>query len=256
MYQNTVFDPSRELRLWDDNGELLGFGWLEEPAGVVMQVHPRLRGSGVLEDEMLDWAVRQVSVVYGERAGKELWTRVPRDEPLLGEFLFSRGFERDPYHALKMLREIADRTPQPTLPADWTVCEVGGKRDWGEHIETHRGVWHPSRVTLAAYRRVREAPVYDPQLDLVKVGPDGTFGSYCLCWFDPTSRAGLFEPVGPRPSHRGGGLGRAVMLEGLRRLQRLGARIAFVTAIPRQQSRRRTLRMGQLQNHQPRTPLR
>jgi hypothetical protein len=36
----------------------LGFSRLEEPAGVLMQVHPRLRGSSVLEDEMLDWAAR------------------------------------------------------------------------------------------------------------------------------------------------------------------------------------------------------
>ena len=150
MYQNTVFDPSREPRLWDDTGELLGFSWLEEPAGVLMQVHPRLRGSGVLEDEMLDWAARQIRVVYRERAGKELWTRVPEDESLLGEFLFSRGFERDPYHVPKMLWEVGDRTPQPKLPAGWTVCEVGGERDWGERVETHREVWHPSRVTLAA----------------------------------------------------------------------------------------------------------
>ncbi len=82
MYQNTVFDPSRELRLWDDTGELPGFSRLEEPAGVLMQVHPRLRGSSVLEDEMLDWAARQIRVVYGERVGKELWTRVPEDESL------------------------------------------------------------------------------------------------------------------------------------------------------------------------------
>ena len=82
MYQNTYFDPSRELRLWDDTGELLGFSWLEEPAGVLMQVHPRLRGSSVLEDEVPDWAARQIRVVYGERVGKELWTRVPEDESL------------------------------------------------------------------------------------------------------------------------------------------------------------------------------
>ncbi len=56
MYQNTVFDPRREVRLWEEGGELLGFAWLEEPDGVVTQVHPRLRGS--LEKEMLDWAAR------------------------------------------------------------------------------------------------------------------------------------------------------------------------------------------------------
>ena len=45
MYQNTVFDVHREARLWEEDGELVGFAWLEEPDGVEMQeVHPRLRG--------------------------------------------------------------------------------------------------------------------------------------------------------------------------------------------------------------------
>ena len=60
---------------------------------------------------------------------------------------------------------------------------------------------------------------------------DGAFGPSCLCWFDPASRSGLFEPVGTRPAYRGEGLGRAVMLEGLRRLRGLGADTALVTAI-------------------------
>ncbi len=77
----------------------------------------------------------------------------------------------------------------------------------------------------------RKAPGYDPRLDLVAVAPDGEFGSYCLCWFDPQSRTGLFEPLGTRQAHRGKGLGKTVMQEGLRRLRGLGAQTAFVTAI-------------------------
>ena len=54
---------------------------------------------------------------------------------------------------------------------------------------------------------------------------------YCICWFDPKSLTGLFEPLGTRQVHRGKGLGKAVMQEGLRRLRALGAQTAFVTAI-------------------------
>ena len=231
MYQNTVFDPRREVRLWEYGDELLGFAWLEEPDGVVTQVHPRLRGSGMLEREMLDWAAHQTRAVYGERAGNELWTRVPEDEPRLPAFLAGSGFVRDPDHALKMFRELDDSLPPPTPPDGWTVREVGGEEEWEERVETHREVWHPSRVTLEAYRRLRNAPAYDPRLDLVAVAPDGTFGSYCICWFDQASRTSLFEPVGTRTAHRGKGLGKAVVLEGLHRLRDLGARAASVTAM-------------------------
>ncbi len=231
MYQNTFFDPAREVRLWEGEGGLLGFAWLEEPDGVVMQVHPRLRGSGLLEDEMLDWAAGQTRAVYGERAGDELWTRVPEDDAKLASLLSARGFEPDPDHALKMILDLDGPPPAPTTPAGWTVREVGGEGEWEERVEIHREVWHPSHVTLEAYRRLRRAPGYDPPLDLVAVAPDGTFGSYCLCWFDPAGRTGLLEPVGTRPAHRKKGLGRAVMLESLRRLHHLGARTTAVTAL-------------------------
>lgn len=231
IYQNTVFDPRHGVRLWDDGDELLGFAWLEEPDGVVMQVHPRLRGSGMLEREMLDWAAHQTRAVYGERAGDELWTRVPEDDPQLPAFLAGLGFVRDPDHALMMFRKLDGALPRPTLRDGWTVREVGGEEEWEQRVETHREVWHPSRVTLEAYRRLRNAPGYNPRLDLVAVAPDGTFGSYCICWFDPGSRTGLFEPVGTRPAHRGKGLGKSVMLEGLHRLRDLGARVAAVIAM-------------------------
>ena len=231
-YQNTVFDPRREVRLWEDGDGLAGFAALEEPDGVLMQVRPRLRGSGVLEEEMLDWAAGQTRAVYGKRAGDELWTRVTDDDPRVDESLRAFGFVRDDApHALKMFWELDGPSPDVAPPEGWTVGEVGGEERWTDRVEIHREVWHPSRVTLEAYRRLREAPGYDPRLDLVAVAPDGTFGAYCICWFDPTSLIGLYEPVGTRPTHRRKGLGRTVMLEGLRRLRALGARSAFVTAL-------------------------
>jgi hypothetical protein len=140
MYQNTVFNARREVRLWKEEGELVGFAWLEEPDGVVMQVHPRLRGLGPLEKEMLEWAARQTREVYGERAGDELWTRVPEDEPRLDPLLPDLGFERDPHHALMMLRELDSPLPSRTPQDGWTVREVGGEEEWEERVETHREV--------------------------------------------------------------------------------------------------------------------
>jgi len=89
-------------------------------------------------------------------------------------------------------------------------------------------VWNPSRVTLEAYRRLRAAPGYTPEIDLVAVASDGVFASYCICWLDPANRTGEFEPVGTRPAYQRQGFGRAVIAESLRRLKARGATDATV----------------------------
>ena len=60
------------------------------------------------------------------------------------------------------------------------------------------------------------------------MAPDGAVAAFCTVWFDDVSRSGVFEPVGTDPAHQRRGLGKAVMAEGLRRLQRLGATLATV----------------------------
>jgi GNAT superfamily N-acetyltransferase len=47
-------------------------------------------------------------------------------------------------------------------------------------------------------------------------------------WLDDVTRTAVFEPVGTHPAHQKRGLGKAVMTEGLRRAERLGATLATV----------------------------
>lgn len=103
----------------------------------------------------------------------------------------------------------------------------------------HRDVWHPSKVTLPAYERLRSLPEYRPELDVVVVALDGALAAYALCWLDPTNHTGEFEPVGTHPQFRRQGLGKVVMQEGLRRLRHHGATTAYVTAIGTNQAARR-----------------
>src|SRR5262245_512928 len=75
VYQNIVFDPTASIRLWESaDGELLGFGWLEEPDGVSLQVHARLRGSGTLEQQILAWAAEHYRA-HLAAGPPELWAK-------------------------------------------------------------------------------------------------------------------------------------------------------------------------------------
>jgi len=72
------------------------------------------------------------------------------------------------------------------------------------------------------------SPVYNPQQDIVVSAPDGRIASFCKLWLDPVNRVGNFEPVGTHPDFQRRGLGRAVMLEGLHRLQAWGMTSAIL----------------------------
>jgi ribosomal protein S18 acetylase RimI-like enzyme len=73
------------------------------------------------------------------------------------------------------------------------------------------------------------SPAYDGEHDIVAVAQDGQVGAFCIIWLDALNRVGLFEPVGTHPDFQRKGLGRAVMLEGLRRMKTNGMTQAIVS---------------------------
>jgi mycothiol synthase len=62
--------------------------------------------------------------------------------------------------------------------------------------------------------------------------PDGHGASACMIWFDHENKVGLFEPVGTHPHYQKMGLGKAVLYEGLRRMQAAGMQTAIVSTAP------------------------
>jgi len=96
--------------------------------------------------------------------------------------------------------------------------------------------FHPSDIKFAVenrqdvswYRNIQNAPLYRRDLDMVAITPEGAVAAFCTIWFDDVTRTAYFEPVGTAPAYQRRGLGKAVMCEGLRRLKRMGATLAFV----------------------------
>jgi ribosomal protein S18 acetylase RimI-like enzyme len=230
LYQNTVFDPFANIRLWEsDTRDLHGFAWLSPPSVLEWEVDPRLGRDAVLEEQMLAWGEARRRELLEEGEAECLFLATARDDdPEKIALLTRHGFTRDDFHMLNMRRDLDQPIPDQVPPVGFAVRHVRGEEEWAARVETHREVWHPSKVTLEAYRRLRVAPGYIPELDLLAVAPGGEFASYCICWLDLANQTGEFEPVGTRPAFRGKGVGKAVMLEGLRRLKVHGARTAIV----------------------------
>lgn len=71
-------------------------------------------------------------------------------------------------------------------------------------------------------------PNVDLNLKIAVVAPDGNFVSYCGMWYDPEAGFAVIEPVATDPDYRKLGLGKAAVLEGIRRVGEQGAKVALV----------------------------
>ena len=73
-----------------------------------------------------------------------------------------------------------------------------------------------------------DRPNVNLDLKIAVAAPNGDFVSYCGMWQDAASQSVLVEPVATDPAYRKMGLGRAAVLEAVRRCGNHGARRAFV----------------------------
>lgn len=90
------------------------------------------------------------------------------------------------------------------------------------------GEFEFSKVKEMAGKEEMIRPNVDLNLKVAAVAPDGNFAAYCGMWYDPKAGYAVIEPVATDPKYRRMGLGKAVVLEGIRRVGKLGAKTALV----------------------------
>ena len=229
------------LRLWFDAEGIAGYAWFEPPTGVELDLRTDLCWDGEVGNALLDWAEakrQQAPPAYPwlvDVQDMEEWAAGVRQPPVTphgGRWLTTlanandtdrlaalhrRGYERTGHHAILYARDLADPLPPPNLPAPHRIRHTI-EADVAARVAVHRAAWVGSSWTIERYAALRASPAYDETLDLVVEAEPGHFAACCICWADPISRSGSFEPVGTHPSFRGKGITRELIREGFRRL--------------------------------------
>lgn len=216
------------LRIWaGEDGQILGFCWFKMNH-MEFHVDPNTSPAGEIEREMLAWAISRQAVDKDE-SGTELFADAFERDARKISILTDLGFRVTSEDRYDFFRQnLRSGRFEVSVPSGAVVRAVDFDREMEDRVAIHREVWHPSRFTAKSYAAVRAAPGFMPELDLVAVAPDGSIAAYCICWYDPVNRIGEFEPVGARERFRRQGYGLAIMHEGLRRLQAIGATDAIV----------------------------
>ena len=220
-------------RLWFSGGKLVAWGWVHLPrqvrrsdgsvkdvtgAYLAYQVHPDHAG---LVDEVIDW--------YDGVAADLERTVLPSaaDEFALTRWA-ARGYETDPSSLgddgswTQLNERDLTEVAQPVLPAGFrfrTADEAGPKAA----VQAHVDAWAPTVYTAKSYQGVRQAAGYRGDLHVLVEAPDATMAASTIMWHDEANKTAEFEPVGTRPDYRRLGLGRAMLLHGMRLARAAGA---------------------------------
>ncbi|HPJ02703.1 MAG TPA: GNAT family N-acetyltransferase [Candidatus Limiplasma sp.] len=215
-----------KIGLWADHGEIVAAATYDCSLGGAYL--PALPGYAYLWDEMLGYA--ETALVKG---GK--FAVLIRDGhlPLQGAAM-RRGYIATQDREQEALFDLETGDFRYTLPEGFRVTSMRETYDLYRYGQVlWRGFNHEQDgegpfVMNEHFAKEFERPGVNPDLKIAVVAPNGDFVSYCGMWQDAASQSALVEPVATDPAYRKLGLGRAAVLEGLRRCAQLGAKRAFV----------------------------
>lgn len=221
-----------DVFIWEDEGDQIQAVLNPEgPGCAYLQVDPKFRTPS-LQQQMVAVAEENLAVANsGKRPRLNLFAG--EHDEMCQEILVNHGFQRTKYWERHHRCLISKSTQAVQLPEVFKVRALGDISELPARSYLSWKTFHPDEPDedydgWEWYLNIQRAPLYRRDLDLIVVSPDGEMCSFCTIWFDEASRTGSFEPVGTAPEYQRLGLGKAVIHEGLHRLMRLGAEIAFV----------------------------
>lgn len=220
-FQHENNDESWPTYLFEDQGKLVAWGWLENSSHLVLAVSPSY-------PEVTKLVVDKFSRIT---PANQLFIDIFESEKHIVSSLLENGFneeENSPFH-WRMFHDL-ENLNEVDLAEGFSARYIDVNSDFQKRVDVHREAWNPSRVTYKSYSNVMKTQTYCPKLDWVIEAPDGTFASYCLIWFDKKTKIGLLEPVGTSPRFRQMGLSKAVCTLALSELKKMGGKGAIVNS--------------------------
>jgi ribosomal protein S18 acetylase RimI-like enzyme len=233
-----AFDDPANSALWQDaDGLVLAWAVLQTPFWAVdYAIHPA--APATLLSTVLQWVDQRAAAIRTTSFGRPMWFingfTDHHHAPLIeaAGFLSQTDVGEDSWTKVLFYR-VADALPDPRpLPHGFQIRPLNGAAEVDAYVTLHRAVFQSESMTSAWRARTLQHPDYQPALDLVLIDADAQLAGFCIGWFTPHGYdgrpAGQIEPMGIRADLRGRGLGRALLLECLHHVHRVGATDLFV----------------------------
>jgi mycothiol synthase len=216
-----ALDVPENVCLWEDeSGQLAAWAMVKTPW---LSLDYALRpDASSLENEIVRWAVEHCQMIADD-AGENfpLFVRVRPERSSLIGILENYEFGRNDWSLVHLTCTMASALAQPQFPPGFSVRLLRGVSEVPHYVALHRAAFGSNAMTEAWRARTLEMPGYAPQLDLFVIAPDEKPVAFCIGWLHGTE--GQVEPIGVHPDYQKSGLGRALLLDVLRRMHTSGA---------------------------------
>lgn len=174
----------------------------------------------VMPDSTPEWVAHVIDrgLAHAAESGLDvIQLEVDRADTVLREVLFDRGFviDEEDGGVVESWMRADDRPEISPLRDGYRLSSRGGAMQYPHHMI--------ARHTPAVEQRLRQTPLYRPDLDLVVYDRDDEVAAYGMFWYDPETRVGVVEPMRTEDDHQQRGLARHLLTSGISRLVEAGA---------------------------------
>ena len=214
-----------KMGIWEEDGTIVAMAGLEQSLG---EVFPFVDSKyGYLKKEVLRYSIDNL------RKDNALKILIQDDDAEFQQIAHKTGLcptqERDAKAVIDINNEL-----EYELPEGFAITSLADDFDLLKYNSVlWRGFNHGDKPPvdkehIESRQHSLSSPNQDMNLKIAVVSPEGNFVSYCGMWFEPRTEYALVEPVATDPDYRKLGLGKAAVLEGVRRCGQLGAKRAYV----------------------------
>jgi mycothiol synthase len=240
LLSSRVWDPEHDTHIWQaQSGNLLAFAmlWRRSPTSPYIILDYCIQPEAVTNElfqAILNWGVQRTqSTANHQKVSLSLFAKELRnlETPPIFD---TRGFK--PYqaenqdHNVYFVQNLETKVTAPELPIGYEIMQPQSR----DELDAYNSLYN---FTSVDHQHLEEQLTSEEYNHFVIINPEGQFAAYCetsICqaeWRRCDLHIGWIDYIGTRPEDQHKGLGFALLLHGLQKLQKQGAAKAMLVTI-------------------------